>query len=247
MATGWAVPFPPKSGLVAKINQREWNHLQPESTGDTPPPQPMNAPWMPKAGPPRLGPNPMRRLPARREPEQWKEPKVRLFEDKEKENAQKNAKFGWGVSAPAKKPAAGMQKPARKGLMEQQKEEMEERRKRREQLAAAKGKQQQQQQKKKSNPKSKVVGGGVKTGYVSCRGAGGEAKKVPQPATKRNGSAKGDRQGTADSLRKQSQKSSSSELEATGGQHEELAQQADVEDESSSVKGDAQQPSPLEC
>ena len=156
MASGWCQPIPPKSGLQVKVNKREWNQLPPERTGDTPAPNQNQFFWAPKAGPPRFGPNPMRRLPARREPENWKEPKANLFEEKDKENAQR---LGWGVSAPAarkgaaKPPAA----PARKGLVEQQHEQMKERRERQRKLDEARAKQQpsQPQKQPKTHGRSK--------------------------------------------------------------------------------------------
>ena len=112
---GWAAPFAPKSRIA--IPKREWNVAPPITTGDTPVPEKGKKPWSYNPeGVWRQHPNnPMRRVPPRREPEKWKEPKryIAFARDGGKENEasgapaedaakKKNeARYGYGVSAPA--------------------------------------------------------------------------------------------------------------------------------------------------
>ena len=124
MATGWAMPYPPKSTL--NIPRREWSQLAPGVTPD--PPQAAAAAsiaaaepmyWAPKAGPPRPNPNnPLRRLPARTVPVGHLEPAQKLQfagRDGNKENADKQrARLGWGVSAPTVAPLKATQKATQK-------------------------------------------------------------------------------------------------------------------------------------
>lgn len=124
MASGWAQPLPPISGVQAAPPKRQWCPMPPDNfAGDTPPPTAALAPkvkamdWAPKHGPPRQGPNPLRRLPARQEPEGWKQPKAKLaFGGKENaeptrsEAKRKSALYGWGVSAPGGPPAGAKAK-----------------------------------------------------------------------------------------------------------------------------------------
>ena len=126
MATGWATNMLPRSRV--DMPKREWGIAIPND--DNAPESPASSGevqtvvagkkkpgnWAPKPGPPRLGPNPMRRLHARQEPSQWKQPKQRLAFDADKENATRvKARFGFGVSEPGADPKAAGKTGAAKG------------------------------------------------------------------------------------------------------------------------------------
>ena len=107
MSTGFAAPLPPKSRI--NVPRREWNPKPPDSTGNTPPKghTPLKA-WAPNfARPWRRHPeNPLRRLPARKEPEKWREPKRYIAFARDGVGGKENvadvnrARYGAFVSAP---------------------------------------------------------------------------------------------------------------------------------------------------
>ena len=100
----WATRAVPRSGL-RPIPPREWNVLPPEPSGSTPALSKNVNFWAPnRNAKPVIGPNPLRRVYPRKEPEGWQEPKQKLPFDRKGQTASQAAeddknktRFGWGV------------------------------------------------------------------------------------------------------------------------------------------------------